>query len=306
VFPLSQNESALEAWLDGAVAIAGGAGTALRSAAAGPIDSVTRALDRRLLTSAFGAREALTALVAAIGRAQDLVYIETPAVDDLAIESVGENVRLWQLLLGRLATRKGLCVILCVPSLGGRGSPKAFQAVRDHCLLGAVEAIRAAAGDRFALFAPGAGGGREIRFASTSVVVDDAFVLTGTTHLSRRGLSWDSSLAASVFDERLVDGRPQDLRSFRIQLLADRLGIPVPRVPDDPAELVKAIRDFDAGGSSRLAARPIVRPDPAPANADIDTWNPDGSKTNLDLAAIAAAFASAIALTTVDHAIVEG
>jgi hypothetical protein len=176
----------------------------------------------------------------------------------------------------------------------------------DHCLLDAVEAIRAAAGDRFALFAPGAGAGREIRFASTSVVIDDAIAITGTTHLWRRGLSWDSSLATAVFDERLVDGRPLDVRAFRIGLVADRLGIPATRVPDDPAELVRAIRDFETRGRSRLAARQIIRPDPAPANADIDTWDPDGSKTDLNLAAIATLFASAVALTTVEHAIVEG
>lgn len=82
------------------------------------------------------------------------------------------------------------------------------------------------AADRLAVFSPGAGAGRAIRFASMSVVVDDAFALTGTTHLSRRGLRWDSSLEASVFDERLVDGRPQDVRGFRIQLVGDRLGVP--------------------------------------------------------------------------------
>jgi hypothetical protein len=170
----------------------------------------------------------------------------------------------------------------------------------------AVDAIRAAATDRFALFSPGAGADRAIRFASTSVVIDDAIALTGTTHLSRRGLSWDSSLAAAVFDEQLTDGRPRDVLGFRIRLLADRLGIPVNRVPDDPAELVKAIRDLDSRGSERLSATKIARPATKPQNADIDAWNPDGSKSGLTLASIATAFASFVALTDADHAIVEG
>src|SRR5213076_1506894 len=155
----------------------------------------------------------------------------TPAVDNLAIDSGGENLRLWQQLISRMTARKGLRVVLCVPTLLAAGTPKRMQEIRDHCMMDAVEAMRAVATDRFALFSPGAGAGRPIRFTSTSVVVDDAFALTGTTHLSRRGLTWDSSVAASVFDERLVDGRPQDVRSFRIQLLADRLGIPTTRVP---------------------------------------------------------------------------
>ncbi len=305
-FPLSQNEAALESWLDAQVSVAGGAGSALRSAASGPIDSMTRALDRRLMTSAFGAREALTALLAAVDRAQDLVYLETPAVDNLAIDSGSENLQLWQRLLARMAARKGLRVALCTPALLAPGTPKRLQEVRDHCLMDAIDAIRAAAPDHFALFSPGVGADRALRLASTSVVVDDAFALTGTTHLWRRGLSWDSSLAASVFDERLVDGRPQDVRAFRIQLMADRLGVPTTRLPDDPAELVKAIRDLDARGSERLSARPILRPETAPASGDIDIWNPDGSKTDLTLAGISALFASAVALTDVDHAIVEG
>ena len=267
---------------------------------------MARALDRRILTSAFGAREVLTALLAAIDRAQDLIYLETPAVDNLAIDSGGENTRLWQRLISRMIARKGLRVVLCVPTLLAPGTPKRMQEVRDHCLMDAVGAIRAVATDRFALFSPGVGPDRAERLASTSVIVDDTFALTGTTHLSRRGLSWDSSLAASVFDERLVDGRPQDVRSFRIQLLADRLGIAAARLPVDGAELVKAIRDLDAQGSERLSATSILRPTPAPPNGDIDIWNPDGSRTGITLSSIATLFASAVALTDVGHAIVEG
>jgi hypothetical protein len=205
-----------------------------------------------------------------------------------------------------MGSRKGLRVALCVPSYLTAGAPRRLQEVRDHCLLDAVDAMRAASSDRFAIFSPGAGGGRVIRFASTAVVVDDAIAITGTTHLWRRGLTWDSSVAAAVFDERLIDGRPQDVRAFRIQLLADRLGIPTTRVPDDPAELVAAIRALDDRGSDRLSARSIPRPSPAPPNGDIDIWNPDGTASGLSLSSIATLFAAAVALTDTDHAIVEG
>src|SRR5262249_41650163 len=124
VFPLSQNESALEAWLNAQIAAGGGAGNALRGAAGGPIDSMTRALDRRIMTAAFGGREALTALLAALDRAQDLVYIETPALDNVAIDSGGENLQLWQRLVNRMATRRGLRVVVCVPTLLAPGTPR--------------------------------------------------------------------------------------------------------------------------------------------------------------------------------------
>ena len=78
------------------------------------------------------------------------------------------------------------------------------------------------------------------------------------------------------------------------------------RVPEDPAELVKAIRALDDRGSDRLSTMPIVPPSPEPANADIDTWNPDGTASGLSIGSLASAFGAAAALTDVAHAIVEG
>lgn len=308
LFPFSRNELALEAWLDSNIPLVpGGAGNQLRAAAAGPIDSMTRALDRRILASAYGAREAMTALMAAIGRAQDLIYVETPAIDAAVVDVDGEALSIWAALMGRMGQRPGLRLVLCVPSRLGPGTPRKLQAVRDEMLLNAVGTMRAQYGARFALFSPGAGAGRAVRFASTSVVVDDAFALTGTTHLWRRGLSFDSSLAAAVFDERLVDGRPQDPRAFRIQLMADRLGIPATRLPDDPAELVAAIRTLDARGGARLSAMPIRRPATPPTLDDIRVWNADGAQPDaLTAADVVGLVTSALAQTGTEHAIVEG
>ena len=47
-------------------------------------------------------------------------------------------------------------------------------------------------------------------------------------------------------------------------------------------------------------------PTDTPQNTDIDIWNPDGSRTDISLSAIATLFAAAVALTDTDHAIVEG
>jgi hypothetical protein len=308
VYPLSQSATSVVTWLDGLSlpSPADHVGTLLRGAVASQTDSITRALDRRLQVGAFGAREAAVALAAAFARAQDLVYIETPALDNLPYGSGGDQVNLWSQLIARLGQRKGLQVVVCVPTLLAPGAPRMLQGVRDTALLDALDAMRAAAPDRLAAFSPGAGAGRALRLATTTVIVDDAFALTGTTHLWRRGLTYDSSLAAAVFDERLVDGRPQEVRNFRIRLLADRLGLPVPRVPDDAAELVRAVRQFDHRGSVRLSATAIARPETLPTADDQNTWNPDGTRTDLTLSAIAALFAAAVALTDVDHAIVEG
>ena len=58
-----------------------------------------------------------------------------------------------------------------------------------------------------------------------AAIVDDAYALTGTTHLWRRGLSFDSPFAATVFDEALTPGRPADLVGFRRRLLDSRAQI---------------------------------------------------------------------------------
>lgn len=307
-FPFSQTGVTLTTWLDSNVSLpgAGGAGAALRNAISGPMDSATRAMDRRIQVGLSGAREAAVALAAVIGRARDLIYIETPAIDQLAHDSLGENLNLWQTLITRMGVQRGLHVVLCLPTLLSPGTPKQLQTVRDAAATAAITALREAAGDRFAMFSPGAGGGRAVRFASTSVIVDDVFALTGTTHLWRRGLTYDSSLAAAVFDERLTEGRPQEVRTFRLQLLADRLGLATARVPDDPAELTRAIRDFDQRGSVRLSTTALRTPDAVPSMIDFDTWIPDGTRTDLNEPAVAALFATAAANTDTDHAITEG
>ncbi|HEY8087062.1 MAG TPA: hypothetical protein VIF09_04435, partial [Polyangiaceae bacterium] len=246
------------------------------------------------------------ALAAAFGRAQDLVYIETPALDGLPHGPDDDPLNLWTTLLNQMSSRKGLHVLVCVPTLLAPGTPRMLQAVRDAALHDALESVRQQMGDRFAFFSPGTGAGRALRLATTSVIVDDALAITGTTHLWRRGLTFDSSLAAAVFDERVVEGRPQEVRAFRIQLVADRLGIPASRVPADAGELVRAVRLFDDRGSVRLSATPITPPATAPTTDDQATWNPDGSRSDVNAATLVAKLLAAIALTDTDHAIVEG
>jgi hypothetical protein len=312
LFPFSQSEDQLEGWLDttfqditNAIGT-GGAGQELRNAAAGQIDSMTRALDRRVQAAAFGAREVATSLAAAFARAQDLIYIETPALDNLTHGPSGDTANLWQALITRMGQRRGLRLVVCVPTLLLPGVPEMLQSVRNSALIDALDAMRAAAGDRVAVFSPGAGAGRAVRLATTTVVVDDVLAITGTTHLWRRGLTWDSSLAAAVFDERVTDGRSSEVRAFRLQLLADRLGLPSTRIPLDAAELVRAIRDFDERGSVRRSATAIIKPETPVTTGDQDTWNPDGTESDLTFTDIATRFAAAVALTDTEHAIVEG
>jgi hypothetical protein len=300
LYPLSADVGRLESWLN-QIPSSNNLGTRLVSGLLGSnTDAMLRALDRRIKTGAEGARDAAYSLKAAFSRAEDFVYIETPAIDLLAAGLATDPLGAIDALVDRLHTVPGLRLIICAAAQLPPGLPKPLTDVRDDGLLDVVNAhFRLVAPGRVALFAPGAGAGRSVRLASTTVIVDDAYALTGTTHLWRRGLTFDSSLAVSVFDERVTDGRPQEVRNFRRALLAGRLGIPVSLVPDDPPELAQAILDFDRTGSFRLAFHDIRRPDPFPGTVsyptdeDRNVWNPDGSVADVSFADILAFFARA-------------
>lgn len=247
--------------------------------------SVVRAVDRRVLTSSFGAREAATSLAAAFARAEDFIYIETPALDGLAFGATDDTIDLWSILVDRMTSRPSLHVLLCLPHRLGRDTPGHLQRIRDAVV---TEALAERAGhERFAMFQPAAGPQRALVLHSTSVIVDDAYALTGTTHLWRRGLSFDSSYAVALTDDRLENGRPQEIAQFRRTLIAGRLGLALTELPEDPADLVHGVRLLTArGGHGRLAAKRISPPDPNPellglvgssSFTPIDVWNRDGS-----------------------------
>jgi hypothetical protein len=270
-YPTSEAFADVQAWL-------AGQGRTIPDAVGAAATSIVRALDRRLLGARSGYREGATALAAAFRRAQDFVYVETPAIDDLPI-GVGEDaLDVWQALVTRIAENRALHVLVCVPVHLVPGVPKKLERVRNKGLIAALNSLRSAAGDRAAVFTPVTGPGRSLHLDATSVVVDDAWALTGGTHLWLRGLSFDSSLAVSVFDERLTNGRPAEVVAFRRALIAGRLGLVAQLLPEDPEQLVRAVRQLSArGGGLRFAPEAIEVPDPVPSDPDVRAWNPDGS-----------------------------
>ncbi len=241
--------------------------------------SARRALDRRILAASYGACEAATAIVAAIGRAEDFVYIETPAFDSLTFGRDGDEISLWQALIDRMDAVPSLRVAVCAPLRLLPGAPEPLQRARDQAMADALSAMTSGdRAERFVAFAPAAGPARSLRLASTNVIVDDLVAFVGTTHLWRRGLSFDSSLAISVIDERLARGRSLAVLAYRTALMASQLNVAVADLPLDPADAILTIsRLVERGGLGRLAPDHLRPPDPAVSQADLETWNPDGS-----------------------------
>src|SRR5262249_17477257 len=248
--PYDGQASAIKQWYDNNV-MTPVVGTALPdlSGKAAPVQALAcRAMDRLARAAGFGCCEGAISVVSAFSRAEDFVYIETPAIDDLPFGDQNDLIAVWGALKQRAKDVARLRVIVCIPIALMPGYPNTLKLVRDSSLLDAIAALQTITGDRLAVFSPSAGAGRSLRFASTSVVVADRYALTGPTHLWRRGLAFDSSLAAAVLDETLTDGRPTDVRNFRRALVGGALGVAPARVPDDPAELVAAIQILSKQG----------------------------------------------------------
>lgn len=240
-------------------------------------DALAAALDQVILKTRDGAAQAARALAAAIGRAEDFVYVETPALDPLTAGSGDALIDLVGALRTRLAARPALAVLLCVPQKFLPNQPRKLEAVRTAGVRAALKSLLDAAPDNVVLFTPTAGPGRPLHMASTTVVVDDVWLLSGSTHLWRRGLSFDSSLAVALFDENVVRGRPLALRQTRRQLIADRLGVDILLIGDDMAQLRATIHRLNlAGGLQRV--QPNVYPAAADTTSptDLQIWNPDG------------------------------
>jgi hypothetical protein len=237
-------------------------------------DQAAAALDRLILKTKDGAREFATAVLAAVGRAEDLIYVETPALD--ALTAAG-GIDLVAALSARLAVRPGLRIVLIVPERFLPDETAKVETVRRAAVAAARKALESAAPGRTALAAPHAGPGRPLHLATTTIVVDDAILLTGAAHLWRRGLTFDSSLAAALFDETVAAGRPAAVRAARLQLMANALALPSTLVPEDAAEAVEALRVLNAaGGKGRVTAGAYPPADDPTSAADHAIWNPDG------------------------------
>jgi len=239
-------------------------------------DTLAAAVDSVFRKTRDGATQGATSLIAAIGAAEDFVYVETPALDTLSAASGG--IDLVAALTARLASRPNLRVMLCVPERFLPEQPDRLEEIRQAGVAGAVEALAEAAPGRFIAFAPVAGPGRPLHMGSTVVIVDDVYLLGGTTHLWRRGLTFDSSLAVAVTDDAMTLGRPAAILAARRQLLANGLGVAVALVPDDPAAMQTAIeRLVQAEGLGRISPELRAPPADVPSETDLAIWNPDGT-----------------------------
>ncbi|MGQ7845150.1 hypothetical protein ACUNV4_11785 [Granulosicoccus sp. 3-233] len=237
-------------------------------------DAAAAGVDRLIRKTADGVNEFARAVTTAIERAEDFVYIQTPCIDN---DVDGDDLDWIQAIRNRWAERPGLCVMLIVPENFLPDRPDRLKDIRKAGINAALKELADANASRLAWVTPIAGPGRPWHLAASAIVVDDVWMALGSTHFWRRGLTFDSSLAATLFDENVTMGRPTAVRATRLQLLANSLGLAVNLVPDDPEDCLEALQQL-ASGSGLGRIKPNIF-SPAANDRDLlerSIWNPDG------------------------------
>lgn len=272
------NFTAGQSWLDLKAQIESATGTSLDpyiNTATFDANVLAAAIDRVILKTKNGVKQFAVAVIEAIKRAEDFIYIETPALDALSAE--GGVIDLIEAIKTRWTDRPALRVLLCVPEKYLPGQPAKLEQIRKSGIAAALKKLLDQADDRVTLFSPLAGPERPLHMASTTVIIDDAIFFTGTTHLWRRGLTFDSALSVGLFDEKVTNGRPAAIRAARIQLLSNALGLPTGYLPEDPEDCLIAIKKLNQiGGLGRIKTG-LYPPKADPTSpTDLSIWNPDG------------------------------
>ncbi len=238
-------------------------------------DTAAAAFDRVLDKSRNGAQGFARAAIAAINRAEDLIWLQTPALDNESFAHDDGDIHLLNALTTRLAANPALHCIFLLPQKHLPDRNIKLSQVRKSAIQAALEALETAAKDRITWVTPTGGPGRAHHMGATTLIVDDAVMFTGSAHASRRGMVFDSALTAALFDEVLSNGRPQTVATARRLLAGAMLGIDAAFVPQTAPGLIAAAKALNAGGGFNRANPAAYMPAPDPTSAaEKAIWNP--------------------------------
>jgi len=256
-------------------------------------DRLRRQLQREIATAAKGQRDAMWSLARAIAEAQEYVLVESPTFAQTArpdgTHPEDGLVDLVTMLADRLTANPRLKVMVCVPRLPDfpESSASWFRSALAQ-RTAALELLVAAAPDRVAAFHPIGFPGRSTVGRSSVVLVDDMYAFVGTSHWRRRGMTFDGGCDVVSLDRRLDDrGVSAAIARFRQELLATRLGVPIPagvagtsalwtRLAE-PESAFDVARDLlTAGGLGRCAPVWAGPTDTTVIPEDTDKTDPNG------------------------------
>lgn len=255
-------------------------------------DRLINEVRREFFLAKRGAHDGVFSLARAFGEADELVYIETAGLARTARPGgtpAAHEIDLMQVLAARMGANPNLKVVICLPR--ETDFDPAFAPFVRRAILQRTEAIdmlRAADAQRVAVFHPRGFPGRWAQIRTTSVIVDDVWAFTGATHLRRRGMTFDGSVAVASFDRTIQEGYSLKVRAFRRAIMAAKLnvqptdaaGAPSPEWLrlQSPAGAFDLVRDLvDQGGLGRLGPLWLGPDDASVIPQSDDAADPDGS-----------------------------
>lgn len=191
---------------------------------------MVREIRREFFWSRFGSRDAQWALRRAVRQARDLVFVSSPQFCSTAHPPgapEAHEVDLIEELKTRMTEQPSLLVVVCLPrwpdhdpAFGG-WVRQAFAARNE-----ALQALTDVDAGRVVAFHPRGFPGRSAAIRTTTVIIDDNWLLAGTSHWRRRGLTFDEGVDIVGFDRQLDDaGASTRLRAFRRQYMAALAGV---------------------------------------------------------------------------------
>ena len=255
-------------------------------------DRLINEVRREYFLARSGNRDALWSLARAIGEADELVYIETAGLARTARNggmAAAHEIDLMQKLAERMTASPNLKVVVCVPretDFAPAFAPFVRRAIMQRSE--AIGLLRAVDPLRVTVFHPRGFPGRWAQLRSTSIIVDDVWCLVGATHLRRRGMTFDGSVAIASFDRDIDAGYSRKVRNYRRALMAAKLGVkPVDSAGLPTSEWLRLQRlgsAFDLvsdlvlqGGLGRLAPLWLGPSDTTVMPQSDDIADPDGS-----------------------------
>ncbi len=190
-------------------------------------------LQREVVASAYGRRDAQWALANAIGRACRFIYIESPGFSSTLKtgSTAGYAVDLISKIASRMSQASGLKLMICTPKYADFAAgyePFAAREVEERRkIINDLPSAKDPDNSRVAAFHPIGFPGRFSRLESTVVIVDDVWAMVGSSTFRRRGLTFDGGSDVVFTDFDVIEGASPNITAFRRQIMASRLGIDI-------------------------------------------------------------------------------
>lgn len=202
---------------------------------------------RELSSACYGRRDSLWALEKAIKSARHFIYLETPALAPIRYDGDGAaySLDLLQLIQDQLDARPGLRVVICTakePPYVERYGFLSKKEVHDRFRIFAPTVVDPPPVDptdpatppvtspvlddaRVVIFHPIGFPGRPSALETQTVIIDDDWLLTGSTTFRRRGFTFDGGTDVVLTGYDRLAGGSVAIREHRVALLRQRLNL---------------------------------------------------------------------------------